>query len=529
SEADELDSLLRELPFADRSDLDSADSGLGDLPKVPGGAEEFGPKAPEAVPGAATTMDKRVGQALKHLGEQARRHGMDPDERRELTRKITEDSAAGKYREAAEGLRELQDKVAVAGLGERLQHFRRHLDGGYDRVSGLGMRRSEWYRRALDIESSAQHGTPHETTELLRQYDDRLGELRDEVAARGDASSLDDELRAARWLSDSRRAREEALGMTPERGAEWASRCDTAASAEDELKILSEYEAELAALDIARRLGDLEKLGASERELGEWGRRFEQHGLRDDIKEQYDRRVRHLREDAETADLRRRLEELKAGGPDAEGFDDFDGPVGSGKDAEPNTKATAEEPGGAADEPGKKAASEHDEWEARERRWVAEREEALGMPPKERRRWAERRAGARTGEERDHVDIEHLERLRDLSREREVRQIRDGDPDGPARTEEQRKAWNRRFEAAARNPEATDLLLEEYRRHSADLRDAELARLDDALTAPDPLNPLNRRIDQELDALPASAKAAAARDSATLLERLGRLGLDGDG
>ncbi|MEC4020215.1 WXG100-like domain-containing protein, partial [Streptomyces sp. H27-D2] len=520
--AGEAGPLLDELPFArvdDLAGMDDPEPGWpaptpeSDLPTAP----RF-PKIPDASTGPGAELAARVRSSLGHLEADARRVGMDGAERRELSGRVKDDTAAGRYRQAADGLRELRNAVAEHGLGERMRSFRKHVDGGYERASELGMRRSEWFKAALDIESSALTAEPRRTTSLLDAYENRLGRLSAELAARGEdgpgstrpePTGRDTGMDAVeRFLSDGRLQREETLGMPPERSEYWAERRRSAATEQEDARLLTEYEAELGRLGVDQRLRSLRDLGVAPPELAAWEQRFERHGVTDELSAQHDRRTNHLRDDADLADLQQRLDDLRL----RDGADPAETPEpGPRREADP-------EPEGGRD----RQAAE-DAWNATEAKWIADRQEELGMPQDERQQWQRDRTAASDEETRDRVDLAHIERLTELARDRRVRELAENEPTGAERTPEERTEWTRRFDEAGGEPETTRRLLDEHDAQTTTLREAEQARLDRELRAPDPLRSLDQRIDQALDGLPKSVRDQASRDSATLTERLRRL------
>lgn len=234
----------------------------------------------------------------------ARRVGVDRETRQRLGDRIQDDVRAGRNAEAAEGLRELSDLVAQHGLGERLQQFRRHMDGGYEgRAAQLGMRRTEWLRHGLDIEEAALNGDPRRTTRLLDDFEQRLGALGAELKDRADHSPEALEKR----LADNRRADAEAAGMDRERFRAREDRLEQAATPDELQKTLADYEAEL---ETARRLTTLRELGASEKELASWKARFEGPGRGGDLDAQYERRTATLHGEAEMAALQEKVAAL---------------------------------------------------------------------------------------------------------------------------------------------------------------------------------------------------------------------------
>ncbi|MFD9561257.1 hypothetical protein [Streptomyces sp. NPDC059994] len=587
-DANELDALLDELPYAHGDgdgfgDLDRASRVPVGLPDVPGDApmDLAFPEVPRGRPAGRT--DARVARALEHLSSQARKAGLDRSDVRERVEQINQDTAAGRHSEAAAGLRSLQRDVAVSGLDTRLTDFRRHVDGGYGRVSELGMRRSEWLGHAVDIETSVLEGRPaHETAALIDTYERRLGALRAELGKRGggsgadrsplpmDPASLMDDGALNERLDRLHRDHERRLGMDADSSDLWSLRRGAEMTAEQAARLDDEYRAELSRLDGAQRVERLREMGAGERELEQWQRRLERDGLSEELREQYERRTAALGDldtrrrvdltrtddEREQARLQRRFDELRpddAGNTlqwerlqrrhdplrmrDAEADADLAalrrrlealGPRSRpDADAERLGDQTPKEQGEAPAVPDRSEdgsgsrTEESADFDARVR---AGRQNLVDMPQAERERWAERYAHADDEAARDRLDRQHDARVKELRREAELRALREADPVGAERTDRERAAWLSRFDEAAGDTEATQKLIEEYQAETRVLREVGRNRLDRALRAPDSLRPLNDRIDQALDGLSTEARRAAAKDSATLSERLERLG-----
>ncbi|MET9921979.1 glycosyltransferase [Streptomyces sp. NPDC006435] len=458
------------------------------------------PTVPDTVPAAE---QRRLGAEVRHeldsLLADARRVGVDSDVRRRLDEEIRADVRAGRHSEAARKLRELDDLVALHGLGERLRHFRTHVDGGYEaRAAQLGMRRTEWLRHALDIEQSALTSDHQATTRLLDEFENRLGTLRTELETLGDHSP--EALR--RRLDDAARAEAEAAGMDRERIREWEERRSQAETPEDLHRIQSEYRAEL---ETTQRLSNLRDLGASEAELASWQRRFEGQGRGDDLDAQYERRLNTLRSEAELADLQERVNALREGGP-----------------AQDSTDRTAPRPDD--DAPGRdRDENDHAETD----RLLQERLDRLSggtdatrLSREERQQWEARRSEAEDAAAQEAVERAQLDRMEALERDRRLRILTDGGPAGAERTPEQQAVWQARLDEAAGDPRAVDRVLDDYDAETAQLRQEGRESLERELRSPDRLRNLDQRIDRSLDRLPEAVREQAARDARTLVERL---------
>ncbi|MFH8885323.1 glycosyltransferase [Streptomyces californicus] len=434
----------------------------------------------------------------------ARRVGVDRETRQRLGERVQDDIRAGRHAEAAEGLRELSDVVALHGLGERLHQFRRHMDGGYEgRAAQLGMRRTEWLRHGLAIEEAALGGDPHRTTRLLDDFEQRLGTLGAELKDRADASPEALEKR----LADSRRADAEAASMERERFRAWEERLEQAATPDEHQRVRADYAAEL---ETARRLTTLRELGASEAELASWKARFEDPAQRDDLDAPYARRIATLSGEADLAALQGRLDALREGGPQQEPAQPPPPQDGQGGASTPPTRPD-----------GLLLDSTHDlpELEARLDR-LFEGGDRAGMSGEERQQWADRHAQAGNDAARQAVEHEHADRLAQLERGRRLDTLMDGGPEGARRTPESRDAWRSRIDEAGDDPQARDRVLDDYDAETERLRREGKERLEQELRTPDRLRDLDRRIDRSLDRLPEEVRTQAARDARSLVERL---------
>ncbi|MGW4251918.1 glycosyltransferase [Streptomyces californicus] len=434
----------------------------------------------------------------------ARRVGVDRETRQHLGERVQDDLRAGWHAEAAEGLRELSDLVALHGLGERLQQFRRHMDGGYEgRAAQLGMRRTEWLRHGLAVEEAALGGDPRRTTRLLDDFEQRLGALGAELKDRADASPEALEER----LADSRRADAEAAGMERERFRAWEERLEQAATPDAYQRVRADYAAEL---ETARRLTTLRELGASEAELASWKARFEDPAQSGDVDAPYARRIATLNGEADLAALQGRLDALREGGPQQEPTQPPPPQDGQGDGSPPPTRPD-----------GLLLDSTHDlpELEARLDR-LFEGGDRAGMSGEERRQWADRHAQAGNDAARQTVEHEHADRLAQLERGRRLGTLVDGGPEGARRTPESQDAWRSRIDEAGDDPQALDRVLDDYDAETERLRREGKERLEQELRTPDRLRDLDRRIDRSLDRLPEEVRTRAARDARSLVERL---------
>ncbi|WP_405465672.1 glycosyltransferase [Streptomyces anulatus] len=501
----DLDALLALLDGADVV-TDDPLSQLARLPDVPAGLSS----ADQRRLAADTTRETDA------LLADARRVGVDRETRQRLGDRVQDDVRAGRHAEAAEGLRELSDLVAQHGLGERLQQFRRHMDGGYEgRAAQLGMRRTEWLRHGLDIEEAALNGDPRRTTRLLDDFEQRLGALGAELKDRADHSPEALEKR----LADNRRADAEAAGMDHERFRAWEDRLEQAATPDELQKTLADYEAEL---ETARRLTTLRELGASEKELASWKARFEGPGRGGDLDAQYERRTATLHGEAEmaalqekvaalyeddaprqgpsqpppphegdsvVADLRQRLDAIHRG--DTSTSDRSEGP-GTENDASPEARLEK----------------------------LREGDDHTGLSREEQQQWADRHARAEDDTARQAVERQHAERMAQVERDRRLKAVSVGGPEGARRSPERQDAWQSRLDEAADDPQAVDRVLDDYDAETDRLRREGKERLEQELRAPDRLRDLDRRIDRSLDRLPEEVRTQAARDARTLVERL---------
>ncbi|MEU5714530.1 glycosyltransferase [Streptomyces sp. NPDC020403] len=512
-----------ELPFRDGFDVhDDGDAlitqldALGGLSDDPVTRLEQLPAAPEGLtPSEQRRLMRDVERETGSLLADARRVGVDRETRQRLSERIREDARAGRYADAAGGLRELGDLVAEHGLGERLQQFRRHMDGGYEaRAAQLGMRRTEWLRHALDIEQSALRGDPRRTTQLLDEFENRLGTLGSELGARVGNTPEAIEKR----LADSRRADAEEAGMDRERFLAWEGRREQAATPDELRRVQADYDAEL---ETSRRLTTLRDLGASERELAAWKSRFEGPERGSDLDAQYERRTVALAREAEMASFQARLDALGEGGHQQESPQPppppQDGPGGDGGDGAP-----------ARDLAGDSRAESDRILEERLDR-LREGTDDPGMSREERQQWAERHANAEDDTARQAVEREQFDRMAQLERDRRLRDIADGGPEGARRSPERSAAWRDRLAEAADDPQAVDRILDGYDAETAELRREGQERLEQELRAPDRLRDLDRRIDRSLDKLPGEIREQAAHDARTLVERLRSLAAPGDG
>ncbi|MFJ5910420.1 hypothetical protein ACIQF1_17580, partial [Streptomyces californicus] len=434
----------------------------------------------------------------------ARRVGVDRETRQRLGERVQDDLRAGRHAEAAEGLRELSDLVALHGLGERLQQFRRHMDGGYEgRAAQLGMRRTEWLRHGLAVEEAALGGDPRRTTRLLDEFEQRLGALGAELKDRADASPEALEER----LADSRRADAEAAGMERERFRAWEERLEQAATPDEYQRVRADYAAEL---ETVRRLTTLRELGASEAELASWKARFEDPAQSGDADAPYARRIATLNGEADLAALQGRLDALREGGPQQEPTQPPPPQDGQGDGSPPPTRPD-----------GLLLDSTHDlpELEARLDR-LFEGGDRAGMSGEERRQWADRHAQAGNDAARQTVEHEHADRLAQLERGRRLDTLVDGGPEGARRTPESQDAWRSRIDEAGDDPQALDRVLDDYDAETERLRREGKERLEQELRTPDRLRDLDRRIDRSLDRLPEEVRTRAARDARSLVERL---------
>ncbi|MFG3468542.1 glycosyltransferase [Streptomyces sp. NPDC047982] len=509
-----------ELPFRDGFDVHhdgDVDALIARLDELGGVTDDLIrlERLPVVPEGLAPTEQRRLAQDVERetdaLLADARRLGVDRETRQRLSERIRDDVRAGRHADAADGLRELGDLVAEHGLGERLQQFRRHMDGGYEaRAAQLGMRRTEWLRHALDIEQSALGGDPRRTTQLLDEFENRLGALGSELGARADSGP--EALR--KRLADSRRADAEEAGMDRERFLEWEDRREQAATPEDLRRVQADYDTEL---ETSRRLATLRDLGASERELATWKSRFEGPGRGSDLDALYERRTVTLGRQAELASFRARLDALREGG---------------------NQQESSQPPPPPQDGPGggTPARDLSDDSRAENDRILEERLDRLregaddtGMSREERQQWEDRRANAEDDTARQAVEREQLDRMAQLERDRRLKAIADGDPEGARRSTERRAAWQNRLAEAADDPQAIDRILDGYDAETAELRREGQERLERELRAPDRLRDLDRRIDRSLDKLPEEIREQAAHDARTLVERLRNLVAPGDG
>ncbi|MFJ8850961.1 glycosyltransferase [Streptomyces sp. NPDC102437] len=510
-----------ELPFRDGfdvhndGDVDALITRLDELGGVTDDPVTRLEQLPVVPEGPARAEQRRLARDVERetdaLLSDARRVGVDRETRRRLGERIRDDVRAGRHADAADGLRELGDLVAEHGLGERLQQFRRHMDGGYEaRAAQLGMRRTEWLRHALDIEQSVLGGDPRRTTQLLDEFENRLGTLGSELSARVD--STPEALR--KQLADSRRADAEEAGMDRERFLEWEDRREQAATPEDLRRVQAGYDAEL---ETSRRLATLRDLGASERELATWKSRFEGPGRGSDLDALYERRTVTLGREAELASYRARLDSLRESGNQQESSQPLPPPQDGPGDGTP-----------ARDRSGDSRAENDRILEERLDR-LREGTDDTGMSREERQQWEERHANAEDETARQAVEREQLDRMAQLERDRRLKTIADGDPEGAQRSTERRAAWQNRLAEAADDPQAIDRILDGYDAETAELRREGQERLERELRAPDRLRDLDRRIDRSLDKLPEEIRRQAAHDARTLVERLRNLVAPGDG
>ncbi|MFE1819522.1 glycosyltransferase [Streptomyces anulatus] len=500
-----------ELPFPDGFDdggdldallalLDDAvvvtDDPLGQLAQLPD------------VPEGLSSADRRrlaadTTRETDALLADARRVGVDRETRQRLGERIQDDVRAGRHAEAADGLRELSDLVAQHGLGERLQQFRRHMDGGYEgRAAQLGMRRTEWLRHGLDIEEAALNGDPRRTTQLLDDFEQRLGALGAELKDRADHSPEALEKR----LADNRRADAEAAGLDRERFRAWEDRLEQAATPDELQKTLADYEAEL---ETARRLTTLRELGASENELASWKARFEGPGRGGDLDAQYERRTTTLHGEAEVAALQEKVAALYEDDAPRQGPSQPPPPHdGTGDDNTPTGHRS------------KDSDAENDaSLEARLEK-MREGDDHTGLSREEQRQWADRHARAEDDAARQAVERQHAERMAQVERDRRLKAVSGGGPEGARRSAERQDAWQSRIDEAADDPRAVDRVLDDYDAETDKLRREGKERLEQELRAPDRLRDLDRRIDRSLDRLPEEVRTRAARDARTLVERL---------
>lgn len=410
-----------ELPFPDGFDdggdldallalLDGAvvvtDDPLGQLAQLPD------------VPEGLSSADRRrlaadTTRETDALLADARRVGVDRETRQRLGERIQDDVRAGRHAEAADGLRELSDLVAQHGLGERLQQFRRHMDGGYEgRAAQLGMRRTEWLRHGLDIEEAALNGDPRRTTQLLDDFEQRLGALGAELKDRADHSPEALEKR----LADNRRADAEAAGLDRERFRAWEDRLEQAATPDELQKTLADYEAEL---ETARRLTTLRELGASENELASWKARFEGPGRGGDLDAQYERRTTTLQGEAEVAALQEKVAALYEDDAPRQGPSQPPPPHdGTGDD---NTSTSHRS---------KDSDAENDaSLEARLEK-MREGDDHTGLSREEQRQWADRHARAEDDAARQAVERQHAERMAQVERDRRLKAVSGAVPRG---------------------------------------------------------------------------------------------------
>ncbi len=509
------------------------------------------------VPEGLSSVDRRklaadTTRETDALLADARRVGVGRETRQRLGERIQDDVRAGRHAEAAEGLRELSDLVAQHGLGERLQQFRRHMDGGYEgRAAQLGMRRTEWLRHGLDIEEAALNGDPRRTTRLLDDFEQRLGALGSELKDRADHSPE----ALKKRLADNRRADAEAAGMDRERFRAWEDRLEQAATPDELQKTLADYEAEL---ETARRLTTLRELGASEKELASWKVRFEGPGRGSDLDVQYERRTTALHGEAEVAALRERVSALYEGEapqqgpsqppPPHEGTgDDHTGPSREQQDGGPSMadlqqrldaihrgNTSQQEPpqptppphdgtnsdNTPASDRAEGSGTENDaSLEARLEN-MREGDDRTGLSREEQQQWADRHARAEDDAARQAVERQHAERMAQVERDRRLKAVSVGGPEGARRSPEHQDAWRRRLDEAADDPQAVDRVLDDYDAETDKLRREGKERLEQELRAPDRLRDLDRRIDRSLDRLPEEVRTQAARDARTLVERL---------
>ncbi|MFD4856771.1 WXG100-like domain-containing protein, partial [Streptomyces atratus] len=511
-----------ELPFRDGFDVHNDGDvdalitrldELGSLTDDPVNRLEQLPDVPEGLtPTEQRRLTKDVERETDALLADARRVGVDRETRQRLSERIRDDVGAGRHADAADGLRELGDLVAVHGLGERLQQFRRHMDGGYEaRAAQLGMRRTEWLRHALDVEQSALANDPRRTTQLLDDFENRLGTLGSELSARAD--STPEALR--KQLTDNRRADAEDAGMDRERFLEWEDRREQAATPEDLRRVQADYDAEL---ETSRRLATLRDLGASETELATWKNRFEAPGRGSDLDAQYERRTVTLGREAELASFRSRLDAMREGGRRQESSEPPPPPQdGDGGDGGPGGDGT---PGRDRTEDSR---AENDRILEERLDRLREGTDDTGMSREERQQWEDRRANAEDDTARRAIEREQLDRMAQLERDRRLKAISDGDPEGAQRSTDRRAAWQNRLDEAAGDPQAVDRVLDSYDAETAELRREGQERLEQELRAPDRLRDLDRRIDRSLDKLPEEVREQAAHDARTLVERLRNL------
>ncbi|MFI1190212.1 glycosyltransferase [Streptomyces californicus] len=501
-----------ELPFPDGyddgGDLDALLALLDDAAAPARDTVSLLAELPDA-PRSLNSAEQRrlaadVTRETDSLLADARRVGVDGETRQRLGERVQDDVRAGRHAEAAEGLRELSDLVALHGLGERLQQFRRHMDGGYEgRAAQLGMRRTEWLRHGLAVEEAALGGDPRRTTRLLDDFEQRLGTLGAELKDRADTSPEALEKR----LADSRRADAEAAGMERERFRAWEERLEQAATPDDYQRVRADYAAEL---ETARRLTTLRELGASEAELASWKARFEGPAQGGDVDAPYARRIATLSGEADLASLQGRLDALREGGPQQEPAQPTPPRGGPGDGTPPPTRPD-----------GLLLDSTHDlpELEARLDR-LSEGGDRAGMSPEERQQWADRHAHAEDDAARQTVEHEHADRLAQLERGRRLDTLMDGGPEGARRTPEDQEGWRSRIDEAGDDPQALDRLLDDYDAETERLRREGKERLEQELRTPDRLRDLDRRIDRSLDRLPEEVRSQAARDARSLAERL---------
>ncbi|MFH9611274.1 glycosyltransferase [Streptomyces sp. NPDC017448] len=506
-----------ELPFPDGfddgGDLDALLARLDDIDVLTDdtvGRLDQLPTVPEGLTSAE--QHKLAADATREtdaLLADARRVGVDQETRQRLRERIQGDIRAGRHGDAAEGLRELSDLVALHGLGERLQQFRRHMDGGYEgRAAQLGMRRTEWLRHALDIEEAALNGDPRRTTRLLDDFEQRLGALGAELKDRANHSPEALEKR----IAESRRADAEDAGMDRKRIRAWEDRLEQAATPEEHHRLQVDYAAEV---ETTRRLTTLRELGASEAELASWKSRLEGPGRGSDLDAQYERRTAALGGEAALAALQGKLDALREGGPQQQPSQPPPPPQDGTGDGAPTVSRTDGSDPGSDPDPARELA----DLEARLDR-LAEGGDRTRMSREEQREWADRHAQAEDDAARQAVEREHADRLAQLERERRLSVVADGGPEGARRGPERQEAWQSRLDEAADDPRAVDRVLDDYDAETEQLRREGKERLEQELRAPDRLRDLDRRIDRSLDRLPEEVRARAARDARTLVERL---------
>lgn len=288
----------------------------------------------------------------------------------------------------------------------------------------------------------------------------------------------------------------------------------------DELqKTLADYEAEL---ETARRLTTLRELGASEKELASWKARFEGPGRGGDLDAQYERRTTTLHGEAEVAALREKVAALYEDDAHRQGPSQPPPPHdGDSVVADLQQRLDAIHRGDTptSDRPEGSGTENDASLEARLEK-IREGDDHTGLSREEQQQWADRHARAEDDAARQAVERQHADRMAQVERDRRLKAVSVGGPEGARRSPERQDAWQSRLDEAADDPQAVDRVLDDYDAETDTLRREGKELLEQELRAPDRLRDLDRRIDRSLDRLPEEVRTRAARDARTLVERL---------